>query len=166
MALVLLRVIGLPVIRLGHEQVQKAVVDALLRAGFDLSPLLLLDHANGHLGQIANHALHVAAVVADLGVLRGLDFEERRADELRQPPGDFSFAHAGRPDHDDVLGRDVLRSSSGNCWRRQRLRMATATARLAASWPTMYRSSSWTICRGVNSSATAYLLKSRSERAC
>src|SRR5207248_2485301 len=44
----------------------------------------------------------------------------------------------------------------GSCWRRQRLRMAMATAFLAASWPTMYRSSSCTIWRGVNS-ATVHL---------
>src|SRR5947209_1422936 len=36
--------------------------------------------------------------------------------------------------------------------------MATATARLAASCPTIYRSNSFTICRGV-SSATRSLLK-------
>src|SRR4029079_16596387 len=47
------------------------------------------------------------------------------------------------------LGVMSLRSSGDSCCRRQRLRMATATARLAASWPTMYRSSAATICRGV-----------------
>src|SRR5512145_2391933 len=41
------------------------------------------------------------------------------------------------------------RSGSATCWRRQRLRSATATARLARSWPTMYLFSSWTISRGV-----------------
>src|SRR5690554_4110146 len=41
------------------------------------------------------------------------------------------------------------RSGSGTCWRRQRLRSAIATARLAASWPTMCLSSSETISAGV-----------------
>jgi hypothetical protein len=41
------------------------------------------------------------------------------------------------------------RSGSSTCWRRQRLRRATATARLAAAWPTMCLSSSWTISLGV-----------------
>src|SRR5260370_28211574 len=49
------------------------------------------------------------------------------------------------------FGVTALRGSGGSGCRRQRLRMATATARLAASWPTMYRSSSCTICRGVRS---------------
>src|SRR5690606_23778668 len=43
------------------------------------------------------------------------------------------------------------RRPSGSFWRRQRLRKATATARLAAFWPTMYLSSSATISRGVSS---------------
>ena len=38
---------------------------------------------------------------------------------------------------------------SSTCWRRQRLRNAIATARLAAFWPTMWRSSSLTISCGV-----------------
>src|SRR5690606_2844644 len=47
------------------------------------------------------------------------------------------------------LGITSLRSSSGSCARRQRLRSAIATARLAEAWPTMWRSSSCTIWRGV-----------------
>ena len=35
------------------------------------------------------------------------------------------------------LGDTSCRSSSGSCCRRQRLRMAIATARLASCWPTM-----------------------------
>src|SRR3974390_1365042 len=42
------------------------------------------------------------------------------------------------------------RSGSATCCRRQRLRSAIATARLAASWPMMCLSSSWTISRGVS----------------
>ena len=41
------------------------------------------------------------------------------------------------------------RSGSSTCCRRQRLRSAIATARLAPSWPTMCLSSSWTISCGV-----------------
>ena len=49
------------------------------------------------------------------------------------------------------LGVTWARSSSGSCRRRHRFRRAIATARLASAWPTMSRSSSATICRGVNS---------------
>src|SRR5262252_5786110 len=48
------------------------------------------------------------------------------------------------------LGVISWRSGSATCMRRQRLRSAMATARLAASWPTMCLSSSCTICRGVS----------------
>src|SRR5258706_14759306 len=41
------------------------------------------------------------------------------------------------------------RNGSSTCCRRQRLRSAIATARLAASWPMMCLSSSWTISCGV-----------------
>src|SRR5574337_2050935 len=47
------------------------------------------------------------------------------------------------------LGVISVRSFSSTCWRRQRLRSAIATARLAAVWPTMWRSSSETISCGV-----------------
>src|ERR1700747_1515253 len=48
------------------------------------------------------------------------------------------------------FGVSSWRSGSCTCMRRQRLRSAIATARLAASWPMMCLSSSWTICRGVS----------------
>src|SRR5690554_2808776 len=47
------------------------------------------------------------------------------------------------------LGVISLRSASSTCIRRQRLRSAIATARLALAWPMMCLSSSWTISRGV-----------------
>ncbi|MCY1311805.1 hypothetical protein D9M70_621550 [compost metagenome] len=47
------------------------------------------------------------------------------------------------------LGVISWRRGSATCWRRQRLRSATATARLARFWPTMYLSSSETISPGV-----------------
>ena len=52
-------------------------------------------------------------MIADLGEFRGLDLDERSAGEGGQSPGDFSFTHAGRPDHNDVLGRDILANRLG-----------------------------------------------------
>src|SRR5262249_15112614 len=46
------------------------------------------------------------------------------------------------------LGNTSSRICPVNCWRRQRLRSAMATARLASFWPMMKRSSSETISRG------------------
>jgi hypothetical protein len=50
------------------------------------------------------------------------------------------------------LGVTSCASSGGSRWRRIRLRSAIATARLAAAWPTTWRSSSATISRGVSAS--------------
>src|SRR5690349_18853807 len=47
------------------------------------------------------------------------------------------------------LGVISARSLASTCWRRQRLRRAIATARLASNWPTMWLSSSETISWGV-----------------
>ena len=57
--------------------------------------------------QVADQALDVAAVVADLGVLGRLGLDERRADQHGQPAGDLGLADAGRADQHDVLGRDL-----------------------------------------------------------
>src|SRR5438046_10244942 len=51
--------------------------------------------------------------------------------------------------HAIVLGVISCRSGSPTCWRRHRFRNAMATARLAASCPTMCLLSSWTISDGV-----------------
>ena len=99
---------GSQLLDLGRSRSSRRSVTRSLACVSTRCALLLADHADGDLGQVADHALHVAAVVADLGVLGGLDLEERGADELGQPAGDLGLADAGRPDHDDVLGRDVL----------------------------------------------------------
>src|SRR4051812_7063184 len=49
------------------------------------------------------------------------------------------------------LGSTSSRNLSSSCSRRQRLRNAMATARLASAWPMMKRSSSETISRGEKS---------------
>ena len=77
-----------------------------LRAHF-LEPLLA-HHVDAELDQVAHHRLDVAADVADLGELRRLDLDERRLRQPRQPPRDLGLADAGRPDHQDVLRRDLL----------------------------------------------------------
>ncbi len=72
-----------------------------------------LDHADAELGEVADHGLHVAADVADLGVLGGLHLEERRLGELGQAAGDLGLPDAGGPDHDDVLRRDLVAQLGG-----------------------------------------------------
>src|SRR5438034_11845352 len=46
--------------------------------------------------------------VADLGELRRLDLEERRAGEAREPARDLGLPHPRGPDHDDVVGKDLV----------------------------------------------------------
>src|SRR5690606_12770716 len=70
--------------------------------------LRLLLGRDGEVDEVADHRLDVAADVADLGELRGLDLDEGGAGEAGQPAGDLGLAHARRPDHDDVVGDDLL----------------------------------------------------------
>ena len=58
--------------------------------------------------KIAHDLVHVAADITDFGELGGFDLDERRAGELGQAPRDLRLADAGRADHQDVLGQDLL----------------------------------------------------------
>ena len=66
------------------------------------------------LDQVADDGVDVAADVADLGELGRLDLDEGRIGEPRQAPRDLGLADAGRPDHQDVLGRDLLAQRLGH----------------------------------------------------
>ena len=71
-------------------------------------PSRLLTMLTAELGEVADHRLDVAADVADLGVLGGLDLEERRLGEPGEPAGDLRLPDPGGADHDDVLRRDLV----------------------------------------------------------
>ena len=75
---------------------------------FHFFQLLFAHHVDGDLHQVADHRLHIAAHIADFGELRGLHFQKRRVGQLGQPARNLRFAHARRPDHDDVLGHDLF----------------------------------------------------------
>ena len=60
------------------------------------------------LDEIADDLLDIAADIADLGELRRLDLEERRAGELREAARNLGLAAAGWPDHQDVLRQHLL----------------------------------------------------------
>src|SRR5436189_3799521 len=62
------------------------------------------------------------------------------------------------------FGSTSSRSFSSSCMRRQRLRRAMATARLASPWPMMKRSSSETISRGEKSVMRCAPLKAPGQR--
>ena len=128
-----------------HRRLARGLLDRLAAA--------LLFEPHRFLDQVARDLLDVAADIADLGELGRLDLDERRVGELGQPPADLGLAAAGGADHQDVLGRDlVAQVVATRRWRRQRLRSATATARLASRWPTICASSAATTALGVRAS--------------
>ena len=140
----------MPVAAARQQRIEDAVLGALLGLGAHAQLGLLAVQLDRGVGQVAHDLLDVLADVADLGEARGLDLDERRVGQRRQAARDLGLADAGRADHQDVLGHHlVAQLRLRSCMRRQRLRSAMATARLAACWPTMWRSSSCTISRGV-----------------
>ena len=72
-----------------------------------------LHHADAGLDEIADDLVHIAAHIANLGELRGLDFQERRIGELGQPPGNFGLADTRGPDHQDILREHFLAHHAG-----------------------------------------------------
>jgi hypothetical protein len=74
----------------------------------DVFQFLGADIIDGDFNQVANHGLNVPANVADLSELRSFNFQERRIGQLRETAGDLGLTHTGRPNHDDVLGNDLL----------------------------------------------------------
>ena len=63
--------------------------------------------------QIAHDGINIAADVSNFGKLGRLDLDERCVGEFGQAPCDFGLAHAGRPDHENVLGRDLVAQGLG-----------------------------------------------------
>ncbi len=80
----------------------------------DLAGFLLACLLDGGFHQVAHDGIHVLADISDFGELRRLDLDERRLGEPREPTRDLGLAHAGRPDHQDVLRRDFLAQRFGH----------------------------------------------------
>ena len=91
-----------------QQQIEQPLLGVLRRLAAHFLEPLVADHVDAELDEVADHRLDVAADVADLGELRRLDLEERRLRQPRQPPRDLGLADAGRPDHQDVLRRDLF----------------------------------------------------------
>ncbi len=95
-------------LRLRQQRVEDALFGGILGAFAHLGDLLVARHLHGHLGQVLDDGIDVAAHVADFGELGGFHFHERRVREPGEAPRDLGLAAAGRADHEDVLGRDFL----------------------------------------------------------
>ena len=133
----------------GMQHVDKALDRMRLRGIRHVLAALFGHRANRGFHQIAHHGFDVAPDVADLGVFRRFDFDERRADQPRQTPRDLGLADAGRADHENVFRRDLV----AQVFPRARSPVAVAQRdghrTFGFRWPTMYLSSSATIWRGV-----------------
>ena len=68
----------------------------------------LLHHVDGGFHEVPHHGLHVAAHVADFGVLRCFNFYEGAAGEPREAPRNFRFSHAGGSDQQNIFWQDVF----------------------------------------------------------
>jgi len=92
----------------GHQQVDEPLLDVDLGLCGHSLAMLLTNQVHRYLNQVADNALHIATHVTDLGVVRRLDFDEWRASEFCDAPGDLRFAHTRGTDHDDVVGHDFF----------------------------------------------------------
>ena len=90
-----------------HQHVENALLRRILRARAHAPRRLLARLLHADLDQIPHDGVDVAADVADLGELGGLDLDERRVGQPREAARDLGLAHAGRADHQDVLRRDL-----------------------------------------------------------
>ncbi len=95
------------VARARQQRVEQPILGGVLRAVRDARDGFLAHQLDGHVDQVAHDRVDVAADVADLRELRRLDLDERRVRELREPARDLRLADARRPDHQDVLRRDL-----------------------------------------------------------
>jgi hypothetical protein len=94
--------------RRGHQDVEDRFLGGGFRLLLDAGQLPRLDEVHRHIHEIPDHGLDVAAVIADLGVLAGLDLDERRVHQLGNASRDLGLSDSGGPDQDDVLGHHFV----------------------------------------------------------
>ncbi len=70
--------------------------------------LFFPQHGDCDIGEVPDDGFDVPSDVTDLSELGGFHLDERCTRELRQASGDFCFAHARRPNHEDVFRRDFV----------------------------------------------------------
>src|SRR5262249_7178304 len=97
-----------------YKRVEQALLGLALGAGAHAGATLVADHGDGRFHQVAHDLVDVAADVADLGELGGLDLQERRLGEPGQPARDLGLAHAGGADHQDILRRNLVAQLFGH----------------------------------------------------
>src|ERR1700730_10934587 len=96
-----------------EQQVEQALFSSLFGALGNFVELFLADHVDGGLDQVAHHRFDVAADVANLGVLRRFDLDERAARQTSQPARDFRFTDAGGTDHQNIFWQNLFGQLGG-----------------------------------------------------
>jgi hypothetical protein len=94
--------------RARQQHVEYAFLGGVLGLAAELRHGAFAFHVDGDIGEVANDRIDVAPDVTDLGELGRFNLDEGRAGEARQAPRDLGLADPGRPDHEDVLGRDLV----------------------------------------------------------
>ena len=95
------------------QRVEHALLRGKLGARLHVLALAFPHLRDRDFDEIADDLLDVAADIADLGEFGGLDLDEGRAGELRQPARDLGLADTGRPDHQDILRQHFLAQITG-----------------------------------------------------
>jgi hypothetical protein len=90
------------------ERLDHPFLGGVMGLGLHLVAQVLAHHDLCGIHKVADDLFHVPPDIADLGIFRGLDLDERRLCQLRQPPRDLGLADAGRADHQDVLWIDLF----------------------------------------------------------
>ena len=91
----------------GQKEVEEVVLGALFGSFLDFCAFADGNKGDGGLDEVANHAFNIAPVVADFGILGGLNLDEGGLHDAGQTAGDFGFADAGGADHDDIFGGHI-----------------------------------------------------------
>ena len=111
---VVLQVVEVDLARRRQQHVEQALLGVVGGAVAHLARLDFARVLDRDFDQVANDGVDVAADVAHLGELGRLDLHERRFGEARKPARDLRLADAGGPDHQDVLGRDLVAQRLGH----------------------------------------------------
>jgi hypothetical protein len=109
-----LHVVKVHLARRRQQYVEDALLGGIGGAVAHLARLALARLLDRDFREIANDRVDVAADVTDLGELGRLDLDERRVGETRETARDLRLADSRRPDHQDVLRRDLLAQRLGH----------------------------------------------------
>src|SRR3546814_10762751 len=90
------------------ERVEQPLHRSFLGSGAHGFAAAVLFEPHGFLDEVARNLLDIAADIADLGELGRLDFDERCVGELGEAARNLGLAAARGPDHQDVLGAELV----------------------------------------------------------